>query len=186
MKKDGPAIKQLFKKDCTNFIRQPLRMKHLFFLLLSLPFFAQSQDCKLVKEVDPYTKEVKLSTGFISLPGSTLTVDADSKELDFFFEVSGKCFNDASTVYIFFEGSRTRMTYRNAGSMNCDGYFHFKFRNGASTPGILTKLGTQKVTQFIFKATDSKETIITLTPDQQKLLMEKVTCITAEGKTLVK
>src|SRR5690349_22014929 len=104
-------------------------MKYLLLLSMILPFSIQAQDCKLVRETDPYTKETKLSSGFVTLQGGSLTIDADSKELDFFFVVPDKCFTDAATVLIYFEGSKNKTTYRNTGSMNCDGYFHFIFRN---------------------------------------------------------
>src|SRR5262245_55670248 len=114
-------------------------MKVIIAVFLLLPLFIVAQDstgavCKLIRDTDPYTKEVKLSSGFMSLQGATLTIDADSKEIDFFFVIDGKCYEDESTVFIFFEGSKAKTTYRNTGSMNCDGYFHFIFRNGLSTP----------------------------------------------------
>lgn len=161
-------------------------MKSFLIILLLLPLFISAQECKLVRETDPYTKETKLSSGFISLQQATLSVDADSKELDFFFVVDGKCFNDASTVFIYFEGSRAKTTYRNGGSMNCDGYFHFRFRNSTVIPTVVQKLSTQKVTQFIFTGNDKKEMIVSLLPEQQKILMEAVTCMAAEAKTLIK
>ena len=161
-------------------------MKYILSLIAFLPFFTIAQDCKLSRETDPYTKETKISSGFMNLQGGSLSIDADSKEIDFFFAVPGKCFTDASTVFIFFEGSRAKMTYRNAGSMNCDGFFHFKFRNTAGTTSVLQKLGNQKVAQFIFTGSDKKETIVSLLPEQQELLMKASTCVVAESKTLIK
>jgi hypothetical protein len=150
------------------------------------PFFLSAQDCKLSRETDPYTKETKLSTGFISLPGAKVTIDADSKEIDFFFIVPDKCFNDASTVFILYEGNRVKLTYRSAGSMNCDGYFHFKFRNNTVTPTVVQKFSTQKIAQFIFTGNDKKAVTINLSPEQQKIFMEAVGCLAAEAKTLIK
>jgi hypothetical protein len=150
------------------------------------PLFLLAQDCKILRETDPYTKETKLSSGFISLPGITVTVDADSKEIDFFFVVPDKCFNDASTVFIFFEGSKVKTTYRNAGSMNCDGYFHFKFRNSTATTGVLQKLGTQHVVQLVFTGNDKKQVTVNLLPEQQKIFMAAANCIVTEAKKLIK
>lgn len=164
-------------------------MKQIPFIVLSLlvfPFVSFSQDCKLIRETDPYTKETKLSTGFLSLQGATVTIDADSKELDFFFSVPDKCFEDESTVFIFFEGSKARTSYRNAGNMNCDGYFHFKYRNNASSNTVLNKLSTLKVSQFVFTDRNKKEIIVSLLPDQQKAFMEAVTCMIRDSKTLIK
>jgi hypothetical protein len=145
-----------------------------------------AQECKILRETDPYTKETKISSGFINLQGGVLSIDADIKEIDFFFEVTGKCFNDASTIFIFLEGSKIKTTYRNTGSVNCDGYFHFKFKNGTTTPTVLQKMATQKTVQFIFTGSDKKETIVSLLPEDQKIVMEATACIVAEAKTLIK
>lgn len=166
-------------------------MKYIALIVALVPFFLSAQDstaigCKLVKETDPYTRETKLSSGFISLQGASLTIDADNKEIDFFFAVPDKCFADASTVFIFFEGSKIKTTYRNSGSMNCDGFFHFVFKNGITTPTVLKKLGSQKVANFVFTGTDGKATTVNILPDQQKSLMEITTCMIKESKTLIK
>lgn len=168
-------------------------MKYRFSIpiLILFPFLLSAQDqaadaCKLAKDTDPYTKETRLSSGFISLQGASLTIDADSKEIDFFFAVSDKCFSDASTVFIFFEGSKVKTTYRNNGSMNCEGNFHFIFRNGTTTPTVLKKLASQKVANFIFTGTDGKTTAVGLLPDQQEILMKMTACILDEAKALIK
>lgn len=161
-------------------------MKFILPVVCLFPVLVQAQDCRISRETDPYTRETKLSSGFISLPNGSVSIDADSKEIDFFFVVPDKCFNDASTVYIFFEGNKTRTTYRNAGSMNCDGYFHFTFRNSRTTTGVMQKLSSQKITQVIFTGTDKKETIISFLPDHQKVFMEAAACVVEEAKTLIR
>jgi len=166
-------------------------MKCIVVFCFLLPLFINAQDstavsCKLIKETDPYTKETRLSSGFMSLQGATLTIDADNKEIDFFFVVDNKCFEDESTVFIFFEGSKSKTTYRNSGRMNCDGYFHFSFRNGLATPSVLQKIATQRVAHFIFTGRDKKAVTVDLLPDQQKALMEITSCLVAESKTLIK
>ena len=160
-------------------------MKLVFSLLSLFPLLAAAQECKLISEKDPYTREIKISSGALSFQDAVLTIDADKKEIDFFFELSGKCFNDASTVVIYYEGTRTKTTFRNAGSMNCDGYFHFKFRNGTATPTALTRMQTLKVAQFIFKGSDDKEYTITLNPAQQQILQEVVGCVNTQSKALL-
>lgn len=161
-------------------------MRKLFLLpFLFTGIASMAQDCKLIRETDPYTRETKLSSGFLTLQGATVTIDADNKEIDFFFSIPGKCFNDASTVFIYFEGSKAKTTYRNAGSMNCDGYFHFKYRNSQATNSALQKLSTQKVAHFIFIGNDKKEVTVDLLEDQQKLLMDAANCITNESKKLL-
>ena len=168
-------------------------MKFTSLIIFLFPLYLSAQDpkpigCKLIKETDPYTKETKLSSGFISLQiGSTLSIDADNKEIDFFFTVPDECYNDASTVFIYFEGSKVKTTYRNSGSMNCDGYFHFIFRNGEATPSVLQKMATEKVASFVFTGNDKKKPkTVNLLPDQQKMLMDITTCMIAESKTLIK
>lgn len=161
-------------------------MRFLFFAVLLLPVIGLSQDCKLHRDTDPYTKEAKLSSGFISIPGGSLSIDADAREIDLFFIINEKCFNDGDQVQVFFKGMRAKMTYRNTGSMNCDGYFHIKFRNGASTPALLQRFSTYKVDQFSFMGTDKKEKVVTLSEDEQNQLQQLATCVINEGKTLVK
>lgn len=166
-------------------------MKNTILIAILFPLFTTAQDstavleCKLARDTDPYTKETRLSSGFISLQGASLTIDADKKEIDFFFAVPDKCFSDASTVFIFFEGSKVRTTYRNTGSMNCEGYFHFIFRNGTTEPTVLKKLATQKVANFVFTGNDKKTVTVSLLPDQQKVLMETTACIIQESKKLL-
>jgi hypothetical protein len=161
-------------------------MKIILFAALLSPVFLSAQDCKLLRETDPYTKEIKLSSGFITLQGGTMSIDADSKEVDFFFTVPEKCLDASSTVFIYFEGSKTKATFRNTGSMNCDGNFHYTFRNGTVTPTILQKLSTIHVSQFVFTGTDKKLVTVSLLPDQQKVLMESAACMATEAKTLIK
>jgi hypothetical protein len=161
-------------------------MKYCLIIAGLFPILAKSQDCKVFRETDPYTKETKLSSGFINLQSGTVSIDADSKEIDFYFVVSGKCFDDASNVFIYFEGNKSKTTIRNAGSMNCEGDFHFKFRNGAVTPTVLGKLASQPVAQFIFTGNDKKQVTVSLLPEQQKIFMDAVVCITTQGKTIAK
>jgi hypothetical protein len=162
-------------------------MKSILLIVCLFPLFLSAQECKVLTETDPYTKETKISSGFISLPGgASVTVEADSKEVDYFFIVNDKCFNDGSTVVIHFDSTRVKSTYRNSGSMNCTGYFHFKFRNGTTTPVQAKKLGTQKITQLVFTDTNKKEATLTLTPEQQELFMKSATCVMEEAKKLIK
>ena len=166
-------------------------MKYITPIIFLLPFLLSAQNpaaigCQLLKETDPYTRETKLSSGFISLQGASLTIDADNKEIDFFFALSDKCFNDASTVFIFFEGSKIKTTYRSSGSINCEGYFHFIFKNGITTPTVLKKIATQKAASFVFTGSDNKATTVSLLPEQQKNLMDITACMIEESKSLIK
>jgi hypothetical protein len=163
-------------------------MKYIFLLTLVISISASAQECKLIKETDPYTKETKLSTGFIFLKGGSVTVDADSKEIDILFSIEGadKCYDNNASAVIILEGSKTKTTLRNGGTMNCEGLFHFIFKNSASTTSILKKLTSQKITQVIFTGNNKKETIITLTPEQQQALLTLSNCLVNDAKALIK
>ena len=162
-------------------------MKLSFFVLIFFSFRSFSQDCNLQKEKDPITNEPKLSTGFFNLQTATLSIDAGSKNIDFFFTVdnNGKCFDYGSSVVINFEGGRLKMTLRNSGTVNCEGYFHFTFPNGHYTPAQLLNLSTKKVVSMKFTGTNKAETSITLVPQQQQLLMNLTACMIKASKTLL-
>src|SRR5689334_6199921 len=101
-------------------------MRYYLIVLLLFPVLVQAQDCKLKRTTDPYTKEVQVSTGFIQLDGASLSINADSKEIDFFFSMDGKekCFSDAATATVIYDGKKAKGTFRNNGPVNCDGIFH--------------------------------------------------------------
>ncbi|MFN8291843.1 MAG: hypothetical protein U0U70_16415 [Chitinophagaceae bacterium] len=169
-------------------------MKQLLLLFFMLPVFARAQDstraaCKLIRETDPYTKETKLSTGFIFLDGGSVTIDADSKEINFLFSVEGpnRCFDANSTADVFFEGIKSKTTSRNAGTMNCEGLFQFVFKNSNSSPTtMLQRLLTRKVTQIIFTGSGGKPITVNVGPKEQEGLMALANCLVNEGKTLIK
>lgn len=166
-------------------------MKYFIFLALAFPVSCIAQDCKLFKDTDPYTKETRLSTGFIAISGGSVTIDADSKEIDMLFSISGadKCYDNNSVAEIYFEGIKSKTTARNAGTMNCEGLFHFVFRNSHATPTtLLQRMCTKKITQIIFTGNDKKQTKTTLTvkPEQQEIVMKMANCLVNEAKKLVK
>src|SRR5258706_12733072 len=147
---------------------QSLFMKYGIIPLLLISIYTSAQECKLNKVTDPFTKETKLSTGFIGLQNASITVDADKTEIDFFFSLNGndKCFDNNSMAAVFFEGSKAKISYRNSGSMNCEGFFHFNFKNTEGTPSLLQKLSTQKIASILFIGNDKKETRIIFTTEQ--------------------
>jgi hypothetical protein len=163
-------------------------MKFLAIIALSFPLVLSAQDCKLKKTTDPYTKEVKLSTGFIQLQGTFLSIDADSKEIDFLFSMDGKekCFGDASTAVVVYEGTKQKANFRNSGPVNCEGFFHIVFRNGPATSALLQKLITQKITSIVLTGNNKAQTTITLSPEQQQMIMTRGDCLVKEAKSLVK
>lgn len=163
-------------------------MKSVFIAWLLLPVFAAAQDCKLNSSTDPFTKETKLSTGFMFFSGGSLTIDADSKEVDFLFSLEGSnaCFDNNSAAIVYFEGTKVKLNIRNAGTMNCEGLFHFIYKNAAATTAQLQKLSTQKVSQIVFTTSAKKEMTMVLTPADQELLIRLGTCLVTEAKTLLR
>ena len=166
-------------------------MKYLILSFFFIPLFTAAQDCKLNRDTDVFTKETKLSTGFIFLDGGSVTIDADSKEIDVLFSVEGadKCYDNSSTAEIFFEGIKSKTSTRNGGTMNCEGLFHFIFRNSHSSPTtLLQRMCTKKITHIIFTGNDKKQTKTTVTVGEaeQEALMNLANCLVTEAKKLVK
>jgi hypothetical protein len=162
-------------------------MKNLSLIVFLFPLWLSAQDCKLKRTTDPYTKEVKLSTGFIALQGASLSIDADSKEIDFFFSVDGrdKCFTNASTAAVFYEGTKMKANFRNNGTMNCEGFFHIIFKNGTATPALLQRLITQKISNIIFTGNDKTQTTVGLNAEQREAIMNLGNCLIKEAKSLL-
>ena len=163
-------------------------MKYIVIIISFISSVVSAQECKLKKETDLFTKETKLSTGFIFLKGGSVTVDADSKEIDILFSVEGtdKCFDNNSTAIIFFEGSKVKTTFRNGGTMNCEGLFHFIFKNSVATNSQLKKITTQKITQIIITGSSKKESFINIAPIEQQKFIELATCLVNDAKGLIK
>jgi hypothetical protein len=166
-------------------------MKYFFALLLLLPIFSIAQDsanCKLNRETDPFTKEVKVSTGFIQLDAASVTIDATKTEVDFLFSIEGadRCFDNNSTAVIYFEGTKAKVTVKNGGSMNCEGLFHFIFKNAVTSNSTLTRLSTMKISNIVFTGNNKKEAKIELTAVDQQALVTLANCLVAESKTLLK
>lgn len=163
-------------------------MKYSFLLVFLFPVIMQAQDCKLSRETDPFTKETKLSTGFMFFSGASLSIDADSKEVDLLFSLEGanKCFDNNSTAVVFFEGTKVKMNLRNAGTMNCEGLFHFIYKNSVNTTTQLQKLTTQRISQIVFTDSNKKETTVILTGKDQELMIALGTCLVNEAKTLIR
>lgn len=168
-------------------------MKPILFLLLVTPFLAVGQApgteaCKLIRETDLFTKQTRLSTGFIKLEGGSVTIDADSKEIDIMFLIPGleKCYDNNSTGAVFFENVKTKMNIRNGGTMNCEGLFHFIYKNTNTPNTILTKLITQKIDRILFVGNNKKESIVTFTPENREKFIFLATCLVNEAKTLIK
>lgn len=169
------------------------RMKIAFSALLFFPFAALAQDtCGLKKTKDPFTHLTKLSTGFKNFGSGSVPVsisaDASPTEIDFFVWVKadGKCFDLESTAEMIWEGERSRATFRNTGSINCEGAFHFTFKNTPTPNSWLRKMIAKRVATIKLTGNNNAQTVITLTEEQKNILQRMATCIVAEGATLNK
>jgi hypothetical protein len=168
-------------------------MKNWFFLLLILPFASFAQDtCGLKKSKDPFTNQTKLTTGFKDFGGSagpvSISADATPTEIDFFIwlKAPGKCFDLESTAQVVWEGERSKATFRNAGSINCEGAFHFSFKNTPTPNSWLRKMIAKKIATIKLIGNNNAETIITLTEEQKNTFQRMAICIANEGKELNK
>lgn len=168
-------------------------MKNCLLLLLFLPFASFAQDtCGLKRTKDPFTHLDKLSTGFKNFSGSagsvSISADATPTEIDFFIwlKAEGKCFDLDSEVVMTWEGERSKATFRNSGSINCEGAFHFVFKNTATPTSWLRKMMAKRIATIKLTGTNNQETTITLTEEQKNLFQRMAVCIANEGKGLRK
>jgi hypothetical protein len=165
-------------------------MKHLLVLLLTVPCIAFAQDCTLKKEIDQFSQQPKISTGFMKFSGTgnrfSLNIVADSKEVKFLFSLGEGCFDDQSTAVFSFDSSRTKSTQRNATAMNCDGIFTIIFRNVTTTPSALQKMTVQKISSIVITDNTKKKIQISLKEDEKQQLLEKAACLVKEAKALIK
>ena len=161
----------------------------VIFLLFPVASFAQDT-CGLKKAKDPFTNVTKLTTGFKSFTSNagnvSISADATPTEIDFFIWVKadGKCFDLESTAFMVWEGKRSKATFHNSGSMNCEGAFHFNFKNTATPNSWLRKMMAKKVATIKLTGNNNVETTITLTEEQKVVFQRMVTCIVNEGQAL--
>ena len=164
-------------------------MKHVALLFILFPFFADAQDCTLKNEKDRFNQDPRLTTGFISLGAGSdkflLSVSADKREVDYFFALEGSamCFNDVSRVIVTFE-SKQKGNFKNGGTTNCKGYFHFVFPNQQNLNANLTNLSLKKITTIQFTDTGNNKKIITLRPEDQDTIIKLTACVLAELEKL--
>lgn len=174
------------------FYHESFTMKQLFLLLLILPFFSKAQECHLKKETDRFSQLPKYTTGLINFKGGEspfqLTIDATATDIDFLFSITSTgnlCFDDASTAVISFDSARVKLTIHNSGTMNCNGFFHFNFRNTQPVPGNLQRLSTFKIASIKF-TNDKKVTEVTLDGNEKAQLQQLIKCIIEQAPTLIK
>ena len=164
-------------------------MKYLAFLLVLLPSLVNAQDCTLKNEKDRFNQDPRLTTGFISFGGGNdkflLSISADKKEIDYFFALdnSAMCFNDYSRATIAFD-TKQKGNYKNGGTTNCKGYFHFIFPNQQNLNINLTNLSQKKIATIQFIDTGNNKKIITIRPEDQETIMRLTNCMLAELEKL--
>ena len=167
--------------------------KILLVSLFAIPLFAFSQDtCQLKKTTDPFTHQTKISTGFVSFNQNgaplSISVDATSNDIDFFLWFTGpqKCFDESSAIQINFEGDRYKQNFKNSGSMNCEGAFHFSFKNSATTPSQLQRLIDKKINTFHITGANKTVTDVSFSADEKQKFSRMVSCVVRDSKTLKK
>ena len=164
-------------------------MKYLSILFFLLPSLMNAQDCTLKNEKDRFNQDPRLTTGFISFGAGNdkflLSISADKKEVDYFFSLdnSSMCFNDMSRVMVTFD-NKSRGNYKNGGTTNCKGYFHFIFPNQQNLNANLTNLSVKKISTIQFTDNNNNKKILTLRPDDQEKIIKLTTCVLAELEKL--
>ena len=160
-------------------------MYKLLLVFIFLPLFSPAQDCNLKNEKDRMNQDPRLTTGFKSLGAGSnkflLSISADKKEIDYFFALdnSTTCFDDLSRAMIMFD-NKQRGNYRNGGTTNCKGYFHFIFPNQQNLNVNLTNMSVKKIVTIQFTYAANSKEIITLRPEDQEEIMKMTGCVLAE------
>lgn len=168
-------------------------MKNIIAILFLLPLVSRAQDsCQLKKETDPFTHVVKLTTGFLPFNSNgmqiSISADATSTDIDFFIWIRNdpKCFDDQSTAQINYEGDRLKASFKNSGSMNCEGAFHFSFRNTPTTPGNLERLTVKKLSSIKLNGPNKTVTEIVFSEEQKQTFQRMAACVASQARTLIK
>lgn len=164
-------------------------MKQFLLLLMLCPLFIAAQECELKNEKDRFNQDPRLTTGFKKLGAGSntflLSISADKNEIDFFIalENSVTCFNDISRALITFD-NKQRGTYRNGGTTNCKGYFHFIFPNQEKLNQNLINVSVKKIVTIQFTDSKNNKEIITLREEDQEAIMNLASCVINELEKL--
>lgn len=169
-------------------------MKYIFAALFILPLGLFAQNCTLKKENDKFSQQPKVTTGFFPLSSGTdkvlVSIEATATDIDILFALNNggeqRCFDDASTAQVNYDSTRLKTSYRNSGSMNCEGLFHFTYRNTPVPPTNLTRLSTTRVGSIRFTGNNKTVTEVKLTEEDKVRFMDLVGCIIKEAQTLQK
>ncbi len=164
-----------------------MKIYFLFFLIIPVNLF--SQNCQLKDERDRYNQGIRLTTGFKSIGvGSDkflISISADKKEVDLFFvlENSGFCFNEFSRATVKYENKQSG-SFKNGGTTNCKGFFHFIFPNQENLNTNLINLGLKKISSIHFTGNDNVKKIITIQPQDNEIILNAVNCLLIELEKL--
>lgn len=163
------------------------RIFFLFCLFVSSTTEGRTQDCAVIRNTDPYTRSVTLSTGYHKWAGGSLLLDASKAEIDWMIEVGAGnvCFDDETTIQVFFEGVKQKFLFRNSGTMNCEGLLHVLFKNGPNTNYQLAKLTTLPIQRILITTAAKKEWSIEPDVTQRAVWMRSASCLTNEAKKLL-
>lgn len=163
--------------------------RFIFSVFLLVPIYSAAQDCNLKNERDRYNQDPRLTTGFKTLGAGSnkflLSVSAEKKEIDFFLALDNStvCFNDLSRALVTFE-NKQRASYRNGGTTNCKGYFHFIFPNQENLHANLLALAEKKIQTIQFTGANNNKEILTLRPEDQEQIRQMTSCILDELEKL--
>ena len=162
-------------------------MKKLFSLFLFLPFLAFAQDCDIKDEKDQFNQDPRLTTGFKDFSGGAeeflFSITADKRDIDLFFSLStpnGICFDDISRAVVVFEGGKQRATFKNGGTTNCKGNFHFVFKNQPTLHAQLTNLSLKKIQSITLTGNNEKKSELTPTKEEQEKIQAMINCMLKE------
>ena len=70
--------------------------------------------------------------------------------------------------------------------MNCEGAFHFNFRNSPGTPSNLQRLTDRKIASIKISGANKTFTDIVFNAEQKQQFMRMAACVVRESKTLLK
>jgi len=163
------------------------RLLIFFWMLAGASFFSEAQECALVRETDPYTRSTGLSTGFHKWKGGALTLDASKSEIDWMIEVGAGnlCFDDESTIQVYFKGTKQKLLFRNSGTINCEGLLHVLFKNSPTTNYQLNKLATLPIERILVTNAADKSWALEPDAEQQDRWMRAAGCLVEESKKLL-
>lgn len=159
----------------------------IFLISLLAPRFSGAQDCTLIRETDPYTRSTSLSTGYHKWKGGSVTLDATRPEIDWMIEVGAGnlCFDDESTIQVFFKGTKLKLLFRNSGTVNCEGLLHVLFKNSPTTNYQLSKLSTLPIERILVTNAAEKSWAIEPDAEQQARWIRAAGCLVEESKKLL-